>query len=292
MIGTSERVLLQDVGPRDGLQNEERSLNPQVRANLVDRLVEAGLTRIQIGSFVNPKWVPQMAGTDEVWKHIKKRDGVRYSVLVLNERGLDQALAARIPHVEIFASVSETHSLKNTNMSVEKAVGLVRGLTERAKENGVTVTAGVMCAFGCFYEGAVPLEKVLGVLESFREAGPHEFGLADTTGMGKPDQVRRMLVAVERMIGLETLSLHLHDTHAHGLANLRAALEAGVRRFDSSVGGLGGCPFVPGAKGNISTEATVGTIEGMGLSTSVDVEMVVSVRRELQQLLGRELSPS
>lgn len=282
-------VLVQEVGPRDGLQNEARTLPPEVRAELIDVLVSAGLPRIQIGSFVNPRRVPQMAETDKVWKLLTRRENVRYSVLVLNERGLDQALQAGLPHVEIFVSASETHSRKNSNSTVTDALKAARAMIDRAKEGGMTVTAGVMCALGCYYEGPVPVEKVTRIVDAYQSLQPDEIGLADTTGMGTPDLVKKLVEALAGIVPSDRIAFHFHDTHGHGLANLKAALETGVRRFDSSVGGIGGCPFVPGAKGNISTEVTVNILESLGFKTGVHLGPLREARNRLEALLGRKL---
>jgi hydroxymethylglutaryl-CoA lyase len=286
-----KRVILQEVSLRDGLQNESRVLEPRVRVDLARRLADAGLPRIQIGSFVNPTLVPQMAGTDELWRLLPKKDGVRYSVLVLNERGLDQALEAGIPHVEIFVSASETHSIKNANVSVDKALTDASRMIRRAHENQIGVTAGVMCAFGCFYEGGVSVERVLELVAALGEASPSEIGLADTTGMGTPEHVETLLNALEKKVRLDHVTLHLHDTRGLALANVRAALQMGVRRFDSSVAGLGGCPFIPGAPGNLSTEKTVETLHSLGFETGVDVDAVRRIGIELEILLSKTGRP-
>jgi len=282
-----KRVLLQDVALRDGLQNEPRTLDPDTRAQLAGRLADAGLPRIQVGSFVNPRLVPQMAGTDELWRLLPQKNGARYSVLVLNERGLDQALAASVPHVEIYVSASETHSIKNANVGIERAMTDASRMVRRAVAAGVGVTAGVMCAFGCFYEGEVPVERVLDIIAALDEECPSEIGLADTTGMGTPDHVERILKALEKKVSLERVALHLHDTRGLALANLHTALKLGVRRFDASVAGLGGCPFIPGAPGNLSTEKTVQTLGSLGYETGVDREAVRRIGIDLEILLGK-----
>jgi hydroxymethylglutaryl-CoA lyase len=280
------RVALQEVGPRDGLQNESRTLTPEVRSRLIESLVSAGLPRIQIGSFVDARRVPQMAGTDEVWRHVRKQPGVRYSALVLNRRGLESAIAAGIAHVEIYVSASETHSLKNVGASVTDALAEASGMITQALALGMGVTAGVMCAFGCFFEGSVPVERVVEIVTALNADAQVEIGLADTTGMGDPETVRRVLAAVVGFIGIDRIALHLHDTRGFGMANLQAALGLGVRRFDTAVGGLGGCPFIPGAAGNIATERVVETLESGGFSTGVDVGAVRKVAGELVELLG------
>jgi hydroxymethylglutaryl-CoA lyase len=279
-------VLLQEVGPRDGLQNEAIILSPEVRADLIERLVDAGLGRIQIGSFVNPRRVPQMAETDKVWKLLGKKQGVRYSVLVLNQRGVEQAIARQVPYVEVFVSASETHSLKNSGMGVAQALETAARMIDLAQSSEIGVTAGVMCAFGCFYEGSVQVERVVEIVSALEECFPAEIGLADTTGMARPDDIKRVIESIGSKVGVDRLAIHLHDTRGLGIANLLAALEAGVRRFDTSVGGLGGCPFVPGAVGNISTEQTVNTLESRGFRTGVDVEKVYRIKEMVGALLG------
>jgi hydroxymethylglutaryl-CoA lyase len=278
-------VLLQEVGPRDGLQNEPVILPPDARADLIERLADAGLPRIQIGSFVNPRRVPQMAGTDEVWKLLRKKHGVRYSVLVLNERGVEQAIALQVPHVEAYVSASETHSRKNSGVGVTEALQSAAQMIDGAQKSGIGVTAGVMCAFGCFYEGPVPVERVVDIVSALMANSPAEIGLADTTGMAQPDNIRTVIESVSPMVSVDRLTLHLHDTRGLGMANLLAALEMGVRRFDTSVGGLGGCPFVPGAVGNISTEQTVEQLESMGFCTGVDLEKVHKTNEMVVALL-------
>jgi len=287
---STDTVLLQEVCLRDGLQNESLVLAPEVRAQLVDLLTDAGLVRIQIGSFVNPKLVPQMAGTDRLWQCVTKRPGVRYSALVLNERGLEAAAAAGIPHVEVYASASETHSRKNANMSVDEAVRAASAMIRRANSIGMGVTWGVMCAFGCSYEGAVPAEQVLRIVDVLLAENPAEIALADTTGMGEPEGVRQLVSLLKERVDASRIGLHLHDTRALGLANLREALQLGIRRFDTSVGGLGGCPFIPGAPGNLATERAVEAVEGAGFRTGVNVARLGLVSRRLAELLGKEMS--
>ncbi len=279
-------VYIQEVGPRDGLQNEAAILTPESRAGVIERLVDAGLPRIQIGSFVNPRRVPQMAETDKVWKLVRTKQDVRYSVLVLNHRGVEQAIALRVPHVEVSVSASETHSLKNSGVTVAKALKSADAITQSAAKHGIGVTAGVMCAFGCFYEGIVPIKRVAEIIAALEASSPDEIGLADTVGMAHPDDIKRMVESVGAWVGLDRLALHLHDTRGLGIANLYAGLEMGVRRFDTSVGGLGGCPFIPGAAGNISTERAVENIESKGFRTGVDPKMVGQVKDMVDSLLG------
>lgn len=279
-------VLLQEVGPRDGLQNEPQVLPIETRVQFVEDLVDAGLKRIQIGSFVNPRRVPQMAGTDALWQQLRKTQGVRYSVLVLNARGMELALAQRIPHVEVYVSASETHSLKNSGVSVQDALESATAMIEAAVEHDVGVTAGVMCAFGCFYEGAVPVDKVMRIVARLKEKQPSEIGLADTSGMADPEAIRNMIRVLGEEVLLERVTLHLHDTRGLGIQNMMAALELGVRRFDTAVGGLGGCPFIPGAPGNISTEQAVETLHAMGFVTGIEVCRIHSISARTKKHLA------
>lgn len=280
--------MIQEVALRDGLQSEPRILAAELRAQIVDLLVTAGLVRIQIGSFVNPKLVPQMADTERVWQRVTRRPDVRFSALVLNERGLETAASAGVPYVEVFASASETHSRKNSNMSVDDSIRAVSAMIRRARALGMGVTAGVMCAFGCFYEGPVPVEQVLRMVDAFLAEGPTEVALADTTGMGDPASVRALVTRLLERVDAPRIGLHLHDTRGLGLANLREALRFGVRRFDTSVGGLGGCPFIPAAPGNLSTEAAIEAIEAEGFHTGVDRERLGFARRRLGEALGKD----
>jgi hydroxymethylglutaryl-CoA lyase len=284
----SQTALLQEVGLRDGLQNEPVALAPGIRARLIERLADAGLSRIQIGSFVNPLRVPQMAGTEDLWRDLKKKKGVRYSVLVLNQRGLDSALAENVPQIEIYVSASETHSQRNSGMSTAKALRLATRMIGQALESGRGVTAGVMCAFGCFYEGTVELGRVLDIIRQFVSVGAVDVGLADTPGLAEPLGVKTVVEAVGDIVSSDRLTLHLHDTRGYGMANLRTALDMGVRQFDASLGGLGGCPFIPGAKGNISTEQAVDTLESLGYWTGVDRKKLDSIWSEMAQVLGRD----
>jgi hydroxymethylglutaryl-CoA lyase len=270
----SPDLLIHDVTARDGLQNASRVFPPAARAALIDRLADAGVPRIQVGSFVNPRKVPQTAGTAEVWRLVRKHPGVRYDVLTLNVRGVELAVEARIPHIEIYVSATETHSMKNTGMTVRKALNQARSMGELARGAGLGVTAGVMCAFGCHYEGAVSEAAVSELVAMLEEFNPEEIGLADTTGMGTPELMERVLAAVSRVTFLGRVTLHLHDTYGMGLANLETALNLGVRRFDSSLAGLGGCPFIPGAKGNIASEQAIRAALAMGFSTGIDLDSI------------------
>lgn len=285
-------VILQEVCPRDGLQNEPVTLPVEVRAQIIEGLSEAGLRRIQVGSFVNPARVPQMAGTDQVWRLVRPREDTRYSALVLNHRGLGQALAAGIPHLEIYVSASETHSSRNVGMTVQEALSQACSMIDSALAAGLSVTAGVMCAFGCFYEGDVPVARVVDLVAALDRSDAVEIGLADTTGMADGTAVREMLQALSGQVKPPRIAMHFHDTRGQGLANVRASLDLGVRRFDTAVGGLGGCPFIPGAAGNISTERTIHLLEEQGFETGIDLSRLAAVREMLARNLGKRLPAS
>ncbi|HMK34491.1 MAG TPA: hydroxymethylglutaryl-CoA lyase [Desulfomonilaceae bacterium] len=288
----NRHILIQEVGPRDGLQNEPVVLSPEERAELIEALTDAGLKRIQIGSFVNPRKVPQMANTKEVWDLLAKKDDVRYSALVLNYRGLTDVITAGIPHVEVYVSVSETHSKKNSGATVEQAITEATTIIETAKSSGLTVTAGVMCAFGCYYEGQVAVDRLQNMVSRFEAVHPDEISLADTAGTADPEVMARMLGALEEITNPNRIILHLHDTRGHAWDNMLKALEMGIRRFDSSVGGLGGCPFVPGAVGNIATETTVERLHALGYQTGVDPDKVQKIWSSLRTKLVKDRAPS
>lgn len=283
-------VLIEDEALRDGLQIEKRLFSVEEKLHFVEAIAGAGVRRIQVGSFVHPKWVPQMANTDEVFAALKPRPGIVYSALVLNMAGLERALAAKVRHLSISVSASETHSRKNTNKSVAEALEGIRPILERALGEGVAVRAGIQSALGCGYEGAIAVEQVLRIARLYSEIGVHEINIADTAGLANPKQVFELVTAVREAVAPEIrLSLHLHDTRGLGLANLLAGLQAGVTIYDAALGGLGGCPFIPAASGNISTEDAAFALEQMGVRTGIDWRKLCEVALELETLLGRRL---
>jgi hydroxymethylglutaryl-CoA lyase/(R)-citramalyl-CoA lyase len=280
-------VEIVDVGPRDGLQNEERSLSPEVRAELCDRLAAAGLPRVEAASFVNPKRVPQMAGAEEVMDGLNRREGNLYAGLVLNERGYERAVGAGVDEVRYAFPVTETFARRNQNTTVEDATALGGRLVERARLDGVRVSITLSAAFGDPFEGRVEPDHVLSIAEGVAEAHPDEVILADTIGVGVPTQVRRLVAGVAAM-GV-TVGCHFHDTRNTGLANAVAAVEAGATVLDAAVGGTGGCPFAPRATGNIATEDLVYLLHGMGHETGVDLEALIDVAGWMAERLGKEL---
>ena len=278
-------IKIQEVGPRDGLQNEKTILSPIQRSRFIKRLMASGLTRIQVGSFVNPKRVPQMANTDEVLRLLDMNANVRFSVLALNLKGVESAIRSGVRHVELFVSASETHSVKNGGMSIDGALKSSRFMIKEARDAGLTITTGVMCAFGCEFEGRVESETVKRIIEHFTIMQPEEVCLADTTGLATPDLIESTLQEILTIVDVEKISLHLHDTHGNAEKNLFRALDLGVRMFDSSTGGLGGCPFIPGAAGNIATESMVELLHERGFATGVDLNRLLSAGHFIKNLL-------
>jgi len=281
------RVEIVDVGPRDGLQNEDKMLSPEVRAELCDRLAVAGLPRVEAASFVNPKRVPQMAGAEEVMDGLDRREGTVYAGLVLNERGYERAVGAGVDEVRYAFPVTETFAQRNQNTTVQDATALAGRLVERARLDGVRVSVTLSAAFGDPFEGRVEPDHVLSIAEEVAEAHPDEVILADTIGVGVPTQVRGLVAGVTAM-GV-TAGCHFHDTRNTGMANAVAAVEAGATVLDAAVGGTGGCPFAPRATGNIATEDLVYLLHGMGHETGVDLEALIDVAGWMAERLGKEL---
>lgn len=289
MASTSEAsVIIEENAPRDGIQNESTPFDVPERVALIKALADAGLRRIQIGSFVHDRRVPQMARTEKVFESVRGYGGVVYTALFFNEKGLARAVDCSMTHVAHFVSASQTHSLKNSNAPIASAVGRAADLIATAKSRGMVVQAGVMNAFGCRYEGRVPEDRVFEILDTLSGAGADEICLADTSGVAHPLQVERMILRVREVTGLP-LALHLHDTFGFGLANVYAAWKVGVTRFDASCGGLGGCPFIPDAAGNIPTEDLVLMLERMGVETGVNLRSLLEITRGLERKLGRSL---
>jgi isopropylmalate/homocitrate/citramalate synthase len=276
-----------DVGPRDGLQNESVTLAPEVRAELCDRLLAAGVGAVEAASFVNPRLVPQMAGAEEVVAAIHRRPGAVLSGLVLNERGLDRALAAGVDEVHYAFPVTDTFAQRNQNTTVAGGVEVSHAIVRRAREAGVPINVGLIVAFGCPFEGRVEPTRVLRVAEQVMEEPPDVLSVADTIGVGVPTQARELVRGV-RALGVPA-GVHLHNTRNTGLANAAAALEAGATLLDASVGGTGGCPFAPRATGNIPTEDLVYMLHGMGVRTGIDLEALMTASRWLGEQLGKEL---
>jgi hydroxymethylglutaryl-CoA lyase len=282
-------VTITEVGPRDGLQNEGAAIPLEQKIELVDRLSATGLTRIEAASFVSPKAIPQMADAAEVMAGIQRRPGVTYIALVPNERGAHDALAAGADEISVVVSASESHNRSNVNRSVAESLEGVQGIAALSREAGVPWAGYVATSFGCPYEGAVDLQSVLRVASEYRDAGAYAVALGDTIGVGNPGQVFEVVTALIAEVQPLPVRLHFHDTYGRALANTVAAMQAGATQFDGSVGGLGGCPYAPGASGNVATEDMVSMLERMGIETGVDLDALLAVAEFVQGVVGRRL---
>jgi isopropylmalate/homocitrate/citramalate synthase len=283
----AESVRIVEVGPRDGLQNEGICVPVAVRVAFIEKLVDAGLTSIEAGSFVSPKWVPQMADTADVLKAVAHRTDIAFPVLVPNEKGLEAALAAGAREVAIFGAASETFSRKNINCSIDESFERFAPVAERALAAGLRVRGYVSCVLGCPYEGHVPRDRVATVAARLLGLGCYEVSLGDTIGVGTPRKAREMLRAVAEQVPVARLAVHFHDTYGQAVANIYACLEEGVRVVDSSAGGLGGCPYAKGASGNVATEDVVYLLDGLGFESGVRRNAVIEASRSIFAALGK-----
>lgn len=273
---SGDAVRITEVGPRDGLQNEAVHVPVEQKLELIERLVSAGLPEIEVSSFVSPQWIPQLADADEVVAALPDHEGVRYSALVPNEKGYERFRASgRLGVAALFISSSETHNRKNVNRSVAEHLERLRPVAARAHADGVIVRAYVSTVFGCPYEGKVDPAAVVALVRELDAVGADEIALGDTNGVGVPAQVRELLAKVGDEIPLERIILHVHDTWGRGLANVEAGYSSGLRKFDASLGGLGGCPYAPGAAGNVATEDLVGFFDAAGIETGIDLDALV-----------------
>jgi hydroxymethylglutaryl-CoA lyase len=286
---SSDAVLIEDEALRDGLQMESRIFSLEEKLQVFKLLKAAGIPRIQVGSFVHPKIVPQMADTDAFIQAIPEADRHLTSALILNEKGLERALTSGVGHLSMSVSVSDTHSRKNARRPAAEALDAMAELIRQALSSGLDVRAGLQCAFGCVYEGAIAEQAVLKATEKMVQTGVREINLADTTGMATPLTIRRLIQRVREAFPDTRISLHLHDTRGLALANMFAGYEAGIRIFDTCTGGLGGCPFVKGAAGNIPTEDAVHMFDSMGVATGIAVETLCEAVAFLEDKLARQL---
>jgi isopropylmalate/homocitrate/citramalate synthase len=280
-------VRIVEVGPRDGLQNEPRPVSVAARIALIEGLVEAGVKTVEAGSFVSPKWVPQMADTAAVLAGLKPRTGVRYPVLVPNLQGLEAAEVAGAKDISIFAAASESFSKKNINCSITESLDRFRPVAVRALEQERRLRGYVSCVLGCPYEGEIAPDAAARVSKALFEMGCEEISLGDTIGTGTPLKAKRLIEAVAKHVPMQQLAVHFHDTYGQALANILATLEMGIGVVDSSVAGLGGCPYAKGASGNVATEDVVYMLNGMGISTGIDIDRLAKVGRGVLQQLGR-----
>lgn len=289
MKGLPHEVTIVEVGPRDGLQNEKAVVPTSQKIAFVDQLTAAGHRAIEVSAFVSPKWVPQMGDAAEVFAGITRKEGVRYSALVPNRAGLDRALASGVREVAIFAASSETFSRKNINQSIDESFVVYRQVTDAAVQAGLRVRAYLSTSFGCPFEGAVDPARVIDFSDRLLQLGAYEVAVSDTIGIAHPGQVSRLLDDLLQRIAVHRIALHFHDTRGTALANVLAALRHGVTTFDSSAGGLGGCPYAPGAAGNLATEDLVYMLDGLGIATGVSLAGVVRASSAMAGVIGHAL---
>jgi hydroxymethylglutaryl-CoA lyase len=280
-------VTIVEVAPRDGLQNEDRHLDADVKIELIERLAEAGLKFIEAGSFVSPSWVPQMATTGDVLQRLHRTPGVRYPVLVPNMEGLEAAMAARVEDIAIFGSASETFSKKNINCSIDESFTHFVDVSRVARAEGIRLRAYISCVLGCPYEGEITPNHVREIAMRLVDLGCYEISLGDTIGIGTPHTAAALIDVVSQSVPVGQLAVHFHDTYGQALANIYAVLQSGIRVIDSSVAGLGGCPYAKGAPGNVATEDVVYMLDGMGIETGIDLARLVDIAQFISTALGR-----
>lgn len=290
MERSRQMINICEVGPRDGLQNEKKLVSLETKVEMISRLIEAGVKKIEAVSFVNPKIVPQMANAEELMRLVPKHDGLSYAGLVLNYSGLQRALATEVDALHIVTATSDEFNLKNAKKTVDQSVSELITVIQEGKESGRSINGILGTAFGCPFAGEVPLERVLHVADQFAKAGATEITLADTTGMANPIQIKQTVERFKKHFGEDiTLGLHLHNTRGLGIANAFAGYEAGIRNFDSSIAGLGGCPFAPEAVGNVCTEDMVNMFKQMNVETNLDITSLIETSRWLEEQIGRKL---
>jgi len=282
-----QKVRLVEVGPRDGLQNEAQLISIADKVQLVDELTASGLSHIEVGSFVSPKWVPQMAGSSEVFAQIQREQGITYAALTPNLRGFEDALAAGVKEVAVFAAASEAFSQRNINCSISESLERFAPIMEAARLYGIKVRGYVSCVLGCPYEGEIAPQQVAGVSRELIDMGCYEVSLGDTIGTGTPGATRTLLNVVAGQIPRGKLAGHFHDTYGQALANIYASLLEGIEVFDSSVAGLGGCPYAKGASGNVASEDVLYMLQGLGIETGVDLDRLITAGQRISSVLGR-----
>ena len=280
-------VRLVEVGPRDGLQNEAQPISVADKVRLVDALSAAGLSYIEVGSFVSPKWVPQMAGSAEVFAQIQRKPGVTYAALAPNLRGFEDAVAAGVKEVAVFAAASEAFSQRNINCSISESLERFAPIMAAARQQGISVRGYVSCVMGCPYEGDIAPEQVAAVARELYAMGCYEVSLGDTIGTGTAGATRRLFEVVGAQVPRDKLAGHFHDTYGQAIANIYASLLEGINVFDSSIAGLGGCPYAKGASGNVATEDVVYLLDGLGIHTGIDLQALIGAGRQISQVVGR-----
>lgn len=285
------RIRITEVGPRDGLQNIKTTIPTDVKVRMIDILSESGVDEIEVSSFVSPKWVPQLADAEEVFRRIRRREGVIYSALVPNMKGLERALSAGVDKIAVFTAASETFNRKNTNASIEESIERFKPVVREAKEHNLIVRGYISTAFHCYFEGKISPDRVLDVMDMLFDIGVDEVSLGDTTGKAVPRDVEALLDKVLRRYPVDRIVMHFHDTYGTGIANVWTAFDKfGIYRFDSSAGGLGGCPFVPDASGNVATEDVVFLFQQSGVETGVDMKKVIEAARVVEEVGGGKVS--
>jgi hydroxymethylglutaryl-CoA lyase len=288
MAGLPKKVRIVEVGPRDGLQNEKMAVPTQVKLELIGRLADAGLPAVEATAFVSPKWIPQMADHTEVLEGIRRKPGVSYPVLTPNLKGFEAARAAGATEVAVFGAASESFSRKNINCTIAESLERFRPVTDAAREAGIKVRGYISCVLGCPYEGEIAPAKVAEVARALHDMGCYEISLGDTIGVGTPGKTQAMIEACAGQVPIARLAGHYHDTYGQALANIYASLEMGVATFDSSVAGLGGCPYAKGASGNVATEDVLYMLHGLGIETGIDLDKVVDIGRWICGVIGKE----
>ena len=281
------KVKIVEVGPRDGLQNEAQNVPVEVKVKLVELLVDAGLRSIEAGAFVSPKWVPQMASSAEVYRQVTKSPGISYPMLVPNMRGLEQAIESGVEEIALFAAASETFSQKNTNCSIEESVARFTDVVSKAQQHNMRIRGYISCALGCPYEGEVDANVVVDLTRRLHDVGCYEVSVADTIGVGTANQAQALFEQLAGAIPVTQLAAHFHDTYGQALANIHAVLQTGVAVIDSSVAGLGGCPYAKGATGNVATEDVVYMLNGMGIDTGIDMDKLLDAGVYINGFLDR-----
>mgnify|MGYP001415684968 FL=1 len=279
-------VKIVEVGPRDGLQNESVSLDIETKVKLVQGLANAGLQNIEAGSFVSPKWVPQMAGSDEVFNQLTPTKAI-YTALTPNMRGLERAIECNVQEIAVFAAASEEFSHKNINCSIAESLEKFKAVTQKAIDNNMAVRGYISCVSGCPYQGDVDIKKVSTVAQSLLDMGCYEISLGDTIGVAKPETIEALLIQTLKYIPAQKLAVHLHDTYGQAIANIRQSLNMGIATIDSSVAGLGGCPYAKGASGNVATEHVIDLLDALGIEHGVNLEKLTEVSRFISHKLGR-----
>nr|WP_121662312.1 hydroxymethylglutaryl-CoA lyase [Metabacillus litoralis] len=290
MVKWPQSVSIKEVGPRDGLQNEKKCISTEDKIQWINQLSHTGLSYIEITSFVHPKWIPALADAYSVAKGIKRVEGVTYAALVPNQKGLEKALDANIDEVSIFLSASETHNRKNINKSINETLAVLSDVVQESLTSGKSVRGYISTVFGCPYEGRVSLQKTMSICEELFEMGVYEVSLGDTIGVATPKQVQEVTNEMLKRFHSDKLAMHFHDTRGTALANVTASLCLGITRFDSSIGGLGGCPYAPGASGNVATDDLLYMLEGMEIVTGLSKDKIHNAALFIQERIGRSLA--